>query len=105
MVATLVRTARREAGLTQRELAERAGMTQSVIARLETPGANPRVATLERVLHAAGRRLDVADAGRDLDQDQLRERLALTPGERLRRFQESQRNLQQLRRRARRVRR
>ena len=105
MTATLVRAARRHAGLTQRELAERAGTTQSVIARLETPGANPRVATLERVLHAAGRRLEVGEASHDLDEDQLRERLALTPGERLRRFQESQRNLQQLRRRAHRVRR
>jgi predicted transcriptional regulator len=43
----LIREARAEAGLTQSELAERAGTTQAAVARLERPGANPRLDTLQ----------------------------------------------------------
>lgn len=46
---TLVREARRRAGLTQAELAERLGTTQSAIARLEGGGAEP---SFERVVEA-----------------------------------------------------
>lgn len=47
----LIREARRRAGLTQRELAERLGTTQSAIARLERGHSEPsyeRVATAAR---------------------------------------------------------
>jgi transcriptional regulator with XRE-family HTH domain len=43
----------------QAELAERAGVTQPVIARLERGGGNPTCETLELVLHAAGHRLEL----------------------------------------------
>ena len=46
---TLVREARRRAGLTQAELAERLGTTQSAIARLEGGGSEP---SFERVVEA-----------------------------------------------------
>jgi transcriptional regulator with XRE-family HTH domain len=45
----LIREARRRAGLTQRELAERLGTTQSAIARLERGGTEP---SYERVVEA-----------------------------------------------------
>lgn len=49
------------AGLTQRELAERMGTTQSVISRLEEGGINgSRVDTLARVANALGRHLVIS---------------------------------------------
>jgi uncharacterized protein len=100
--STLLRAARRRANLTQTQLAERAGLSQAEVARLERAGSNPTAATLERVLRATGHRLELRrlDA---VDETQLRERLELTPAERLAAFEASQRNLLSLTRRARRV--
>lgn len=103
--AALIRSARLAAGLSQAQLAERLATTQSAVARLERPGANPRVATVDAALRAAGRRLaldsaPVVPAG---DEDQLRVRLALTPAQRLAAFHASQRNLRRLKQRAKRV--
>ena len=44
--------ARREIGITQKELARRTGITQADISRLERGNANPSVKTLQRL--AAG---------------------------------------------------
>jgi len=97
--AMTIRRARRQAGLTQTQLAARMGVTQSVVARLERADANPRVDTLERALAAAGRRLELRAARRrlpEIDETQIRGRLLLTPAERLAAFQASQRNLRRL---------
>ena len=52
---------RTAAGLSQRELAERMGTTQSVISRLEEGGgAKNRIDTLARVAEALGRHLVVS---------------------------------------------
>lgn len=83
----LVRNARRSAGLTQAQLAERAGVTQSVIARLERSGGNPTFLTLERILHAAGHRLELSAVHQGLstvDETLIAQQLALTPAERIR---------------------
>ena len=56
----LLRAAREAAGLTQTQLADRLGMTQSGVAKLERPGANPSVETLDRALRAAGTRLVIS---------------------------------------------
>ena len=57
--ATLLKYARREAGLTQRELARRLGVSQAADRK---DGASrlaiPRARTLDDVLRATGRRLD-----------------------------------------------
>ena len=98
----LIRKARRDAGLTQSELAGRAGMPQSTIARLERPGANPTVAVLERALRAAGASLGLQSIAA-VDESQIAERLKLSPAERLATFQASHRNLRRLVGRARRV--
>jgi ribosome-binding protein aMBF1 (putative translation factor) len=58
-LATAVISARIQAGLTQRELAQRMGTTQSVIARLEGGRAKPSTATLEKVAKATGTRLRI----------------------------------------------
>lgn len=53
----LLRDARRRAGLSQRELAVRAGVSQPAVARLESGRHSPSLATLERLLSACGERL------------------------------------------------
>jgi len=53
----LVRRTRRERGLDQAELARRAGTTQTYVSRIERGAVSPSVRTLERLLHAMGRRL------------------------------------------------
>lgn len=50
----LVYRLRTEAGLTQAELAERMGTTQSAIARMEGGGTRPTLETLEKVATAVG---------------------------------------------------
>lgn len=52
--ATLLRQARAEARLTQRELSRRAGTAQSVVARVELGQTSPTWSTLCRLLAAAG---------------------------------------------------
>ncbi len=53
--------ARAEAGLTQAEVAERVGTTQSAIARLESPQAkhSPSIATLQRYATALGYKVQI----------------------------------------------
>ncbi|ARD42476.1 helix-turn-helix domain-containing protein [Actinomyces gaoshouyii] len=51
-LAELVYTARTRAGLTQAELADRMGSTQSVISAVENGGQVPSVSTLWRIAHA-----------------------------------------------------
>lgn len=59
LAAALI-AARAEAGLTQEEVAERMGTTQSVIARLEGGKSRPSIATLAKFAKATGTRLKVS---------------------------------------------
>lgn len=81
----LTREARRRAGLTQQQLARRLGISQASLARLESPRANPTVATLDRVLAATGQRLELGltPAMPSVDIGLLREALRLSPAERI----------------------
>lgn len=54
-----LRAARERAGLTQSELADRSGTSQATISAYESGTKEPSVATLERLLAAAGARLTV----------------------------------------------
>lgn len=56
-LAQLVYDLRKQAGLTQTQLAQRMGTTQSVIARLESGGHNPNLSLVNRVAHALGARI------------------------------------------------
>ncbi len=51
-IAEQVSARRRELGLSQKELAELTGTTQSAIARLESGGRPPRIDTLLRIANA-----------------------------------------------------
>jgi transcriptional regulator with XRE-family HTH domain len=94
----LIRRSRERAGLTQAELARRLGTTQSAVARLERPGSNPRIETLERALLATGQEVElrVRRPKAGVDEGQIVERLKLTPAERLAAFQSSSRNMRRL---------
>jgi predicted nucleotidyltransferase/DNA-binding XRE family transcriptional regulator len=54
MAAALLQQARREAGLTQAELAARAGTTQSVVSAYEAGHRQPAIPTLAALVDAAG---------------------------------------------------
>ena len=59
-VASMLLAARTRAKLTQAELAERMGTSQSTIARLESGAAKPSLSTLRRLAHATGMRLKIS---------------------------------------------
>ena len=82
--ATAVRTARHTASLSQRALADRAGVPQSTVARIELGVLDPRSGTVDRLLEAAGFELIVdRRPGAGVDRSQIRERLRLTPRQRV----------------------
>jgi ribosome-binding protein aMBF1 (putative translation factor) len=58
-LASMLIEARTEAKLSQVELAERMGTSQSTIARLESGAAKPSLSTLERFAEATGLRVRV----------------------------------------------
>ena len=84
--AALLKDARTRAGLTQAELARRLGVSQAAVAKLERPGANPTVDTLDEALWASGHRLVLEASVRrpGVDESLIRQHLELSPAERLR---------------------
>ena len=74
--ARLIREARAAAGLTQAELARRAGTSQPTIAAYEAGGKVPNVDTLERLLRAAGTSLTTSRPRRSQRTDRLRHLLS-----------------------------
>ena len=81
----LLREARLRHGVTQQELAVRAGTRQSAISRIEHDHVSPSFATLQMFLRLLGEDLQLVarplNHGHDLQL--LRENLALTPQERI----------------------
>ena len=51
--------ARKTAGLTQKQLAERTGIAQADISRLENGNANPSLRTLQRLAKGMGMRMQI----------------------------------------------
>ena len=88
MPGNLLQEARERAGLTQRELAQRAGTAQSVVARIELGVTDPGSGTLSKLLAAAGfqliARLDPALIVDTHMMDDVGRILRLSPEERLR---------------------
>jgi predicted transcriptional regulator len=84
--AALIRKTRSEAGLSQAALAQRLGVSQAAIAKLERPGSNPTVDTLSDVLWTTGRLLELSAPVRRLgvDESLVRQQLELSPANRLR---------------------
>jgi transcriptional regulator with XRE-family HTH domain len=84
--AALLKETRRQAGLTQAQLARRLGVSQAAVAKLERPGANPTVDTLDDALWATGHRLalEVSVRRSGVDESLISQQLALSPAERIR---------------------
>ena len=80
----LVREARRRAGLTQAELARRAGVPQSTIGRIEAGARVPSSSLVERLIRAAGFEIRTALGEPDPETDSLFDRRLLrTPRQRM----------------------
>jgi transcriptional regulator with XRE-family HTH domain len=81
----LIREARHRAGLSQRQLADRVGTTQSAIARVESGDTAPSLERISSLVQACGFELElklrVAD---DHDWSMVARNLELSPDERLR---------------------
>jgi transcriptional regulator with XRE-family HTH domain len=93
----LIRDARREAGLTQAQLAARLDVSQSAIAKLERKGSNPTVETLDRTLRAAGFRLQlIAPAWGGVDMSLIHQALKRTPAERIQSFERMHKDMRRL---------
>jgi transcriptional regulator with XRE-family HTH domain len=83
--AELVRQTRSELGLTQRQLAFRAGMTQAAVSRIERGIVSPSFSTLRELMHAMGREpvLSAERLPAEWDPVHMRSALDRTPEERL----------------------
>jgi transcriptional regulator with XRE-family HTH domain len=79
----LIRELRRDAGLSQQELADRLGTTQPAVSRWERGHDEPRLARFNDILRACGRRAELAIERDDVDRAQIRQQLAMNPRERL----------------------
>jgi len=87
--------ARRKAGLSQRALAARAGVTQATIARIERREIDPRSETVLKLLRACGFELEAVPlSGVGVDRTAIRELLKLTPAQRVRLATQEGRNLE-----------
>lgn len=96
--ARLLRVARAHAGLTQRELAAKAGVPQPTIAAIESGAQDPRYRTLLRLIRACGQDVDILPAaGVGVDLSQFRTTLRLSPAGRLARAAQGAQALRQLR--------
>ena len=83
--SSLIKDARRHAGLTQAQLGLRLGVSQAAVAKLERAGSNPRIATLRDVLRMTGRRLVLTAEPIDGDvyETVVAEHFELSPAQRL----------------------
>jgi len=57
--ATILARARRDSGLSQRELARRSGTSQSTLSTYESGRKSPTLAVAERIVQTSGQRLDL----------------------------------------------
>jgi transcriptional regulator with XRE-family HTH domain len=83
-ISNLVKEARRRAGLTQADLARRAGVPKSTVGRIETGARVPSTEMVERLVRAAGLDVSVSLSEPDPGTDSMFERtLRRNPAERL----------------------
>jgi transcriptional regulator with XRE-family HTH domain len=83
--ASLIKRARLEARLSQTQLAQRLGVSQTAVAKLERPGSNPTVETLDGALRATGRQLELGARQwkPSVDETLIAQQLRMSPEQRL----------------------
>ena len=86
-----MREARRRAGLTQAELADRVGTTQSAVARIETGGTEPGLWRVAELVGACGLHLTLRLTEPNDEWAAARRNLRLTPDQRVRNMLKAQR--------------
>ena len=80
--------------MTQRQLAFAAGVPQATVGRIESGAVTPRVHTVAHLLASTGQELAVVPRlGIGVDRSLIRDRLRLTPAERIRRAVEEARGM------------
>ncbi len=81
----LLKSARLEIMLSQAQLAQRLGVSQAAIAKLERPGSNPTVETLDRALRSTGQQLELRTHPwkPSVDETLIAQQLRMTPEQRL----------------------
>lgn len=86
---TVLRDARLASRLTQAEVANRAGVTQSAVAHMERPGSNPTIKTLNAALAATQHRLTLRAEPHapNVDETLIARNLRMTPAERVAAFE------------------
>ncbi len=83
-ISNLVKEARRRAGFTQAELAQRAGVPKSTVGRIESGARTPSTEMVERLVRAAGLNVLVSLSEPDPGTDSMFERtLRRSPAQRL----------------------
>ena len=95
----VLREARLRAGLSQAELARRAGTHRSAIGRWERGEALPSLETLRELVRACGLELSFRIANADLEDHDLtliRRALGMSPAERFARAQDSTQSVRRL---------
>jgi transcriptional regulator with XRE-family HTH domain len=75
-LASQLIAARARAGLTQAEVAERMGTSQSTVARLESGGAQPSLSTLKRFAKATGAQVRITLEAKPASKKDRRKRAA-----------------------------
>ena len=82
---SIVLEARLGAGLSQRELGQRSRVPQAAISRIERGLVSPRTETLDRLLRACGKDVElIVRPGTGLDRTLIRDKLRLSTAERAR---------------------
>lgn len=93
----LIRRARLRAGMSQRELADRLGTSQSLVARWERGWVSPSIETVVKAVRACGFDLEMAISTYDLEHDaHISQNLKLSPTDRLRQMLQGTEALQRL---------
>lgn len=82
-VNELIRHLRAGAGMSQAELAERIGTTQSAVSRWERGHDEPRLSTITVIATACGHRMTMAVEPDGVDRAQIQQHLAMSPEQRL----------------------